>query len=197
LTNNSAPPGSSSWFQGNTTAFTSQSGDPDSYIAANFLNADVGGNISNWLITPALILDNSVIVTFYTRTTDAPIAADSLQVRLSTNGAGSNVGTTDTSVGDFTALLLTINPTLNPSGYPTAWTQFMVTLSGLASPTTGRLAFRYAVPDTSVNGEYIGIDSLSVTSTVIPEPSSGHLLLLGFTGILAACEIRRRGLAQR
>ena len=52
-----------------------------------------------------------LIMTFYTRTVDAPAFPDRLQVRMSTNGASSNVGTTATDVGDFTALLLDINPT--------------------------------------------------------------------------------------
>ena len=50
-------------------------------------------------------------MSFYTRTVDAPTFPDRLQVRMSTNGASSNVGTTATDVGDFTALLLDINPT--------------------------------------------------------------------------------------
>src|SRR2546428_3306592 len=48
---------------------------------------------------------------FYTRTVDMPSFPDRLQVRMSTNGASSNVGTTATDVGDFTTLLLDINPT--------------------------------------------------------------------------------------
>ena len=39
--------------------------------------------------------------------------ADRLELRLSTNGASTNVGTTTTSVGDFTTLLLTVNPLLD------------------------------------------------------------------------------------
>ena len=45
--NNSTPGGSTSWFQGNDGVFASQAGAADSYIAANYLNAGAGGNISN------------------------------------------------------------------------------------------------------------------------------------------------------
>src|SRR4029078_5949387 len=97
------------------------------------------------------------------RTVDAPAFPDRLQVRMSTNGASSNVGTTATDVGDFPALLLDINPTYTTAGYPTAWTQFTLVVSGVPSPTTGRLAFRYFVEDAGTSGsksDYIGIDTL-------------------------------------
>ena len=53
---------------------------------------------------------------------------------MSTNGTSQNVGTTATSVGDFTTLLLDINPTYTTTGYPNVWTNFVVTISGLAGP---------------------------------------------------------------
>ena len=178
-TNNSQPVGTTGWFQGNPGIFPSQSGAADSYIAADFLNADaLGGNISNWLITPARLLDFDKI-SFYTRS--AGTFPDRLEVRLSTNGASTNVGSTSSSVGDFTTLLLSVNPALIDSGYPTAWTQFTTTL-GPMSPTTGRLAFRYFVTDTTTNGDYIGIDTVSVES--VPEPVT--LVTLG-AGLAAAC----------
>jgi hypothetical protein len=181
-TNNSSPLGIEGWFQGNAGVFPSQAGAPDAYIAANFLNTEAGGNISNWLISPTLTLGNGDTIQFYTRTVDLPTFADRLELRLSTNGASTDVGATDTSVGDFTTLLLTINPALDPSGYPNAWTQFSVTLSGLGGAVSGRFAFRYDVPDTNTNGEYIGIDTVLVSA--IPEPSSLALgtLALGLLG---------------
>src|SRR5438477_2103425 len=89
---------------------------------------------------------------------------DRLQVRMRPNGANSNVGTTATDVGDFTTLLLDINPTYTTSGYPNVWTLFTVTVSGVPSPMLGRLAFRYFVENggpTGANSQYIGIDSFS------------------------------------
>ena len=74
--------------------------------------------------------------------------ADRLEVRMSTSGASTNVGATNTSVGDFTNLLLTVNPTLITTGagsYPNTWTQFTATVSGVTGTVTGRFAFRYFV----------------------------------------------------
>jgi PKD-like domain len=172
MTNNSSPAGSTGWFQGNTAAFTSQGGASNSYVASNLNAAAFGGNISNWLISPALTnLENGVVLTFYTRTETAAPAADRLEVRLSTNGPSSNVGATDASVGDFTTLLLAVNPTLAAGGYPSAWTLFTVTLSGLPpGPLTGRIAFRHFVSDTSTAGDTIGLDTLNIAPFTCPPP---------------------------
>jgi len=178
-TNNSSPLGLTNWFQGNTGIFTSHSGTADSYIAANFDNAAFGGDISNWLLTPTLSLNNGDSISFWTRTETGAPFPDSLELRLSTNGANSNVGATATSVGDFTTILLTINPGLMGS-YPDSWTHFTVMVSGLGGPTSGRYGFRYVVPDTSANGDYIGIDDVNVTQ--VPEPASMTLLISGLAG---------------
>jgi hypothetical protein len=185
--NNSAPLGTTDWFQGNTGVFTSQGGPPESYIAANFLNADSGGNISNWLLTPVVSINNGDWISFYTRS--AASFPDRLEVRLSISGASTDVGTTDTSVGDFDTLLFTINPGLDTAGYPDAWTQFTGTVSGLGAPTTGRYAFRYFVSDTSINGDYIGIDTLSIDS---PEPASILTLGSALAGLVLVRRLRFR-----
>jgi hypothetical protein len=181
MVNNSNPAGSTGWFQGDPSVFSAQSGAPDSYIAANFNNAGFGGNVSNWLITPEMTLFNGEVVSFYARTEPGgSIFNDGLELRLSTNGASTNVGATDSSVGDFTTLLLSINASQNGS-FPEDWTLFTATISGLSgSGTAARIALRYDVTDTSVNGDYIGVDHFSV-----PEPSSTALALIGvvFIGI--------------
>jgi subtilisin-like proprotein convertase family protein len=162
MQNNSNPMGTAGWFQGDTTVFTSQSGAPDSYIAANFNNTTDTGTISNWLLTPPVTLQNGAQFSFWTRTTTGTFP-DRLQVRMSTNGSSSNVGTTATSVGDFTTLLLDLNPTYTTTGYPNVWTNFTVTISGLGGPATGRLAFHYFVESggpEGVNSDYIGIDAV-------------------------------------
>ena len=165
FTNNSVPVGSTTWFQGNTAVFTSQAGAPDSYMAANFNAAAFGGNISLWALTPTLTnLQNGVTISFYTRTETAAPAPDRLELRLSLNGSSTDVGAGDTSVGDFTTLLLAVNPSLAGSGYPATWTQYSATLSGLPPGiSSGRFGLRYFVTDTATNGDYIGIDSLIVS----------------------------------
>jgi hypothetical protein len=172
LTNDSSPVGVTGWFQGNPAIFPSQSGAPNAYIAANFENAALGGNISNWLMTPLLALNNGDTVSFYTRSDG--IFADRLEVRFSMSGASSNIA-------DFTSLLLTVNPTLNPNGYPTVWTQFSIAVGGLGGPATGRYAFRYWVTDTNVNANYIGIDTVQVNT--VPEPTMLPILSLGLVAL--------------
>ena len=189
--NNSGPPGMTGWFQGQAGIFPAQAGAGDSYIAANYLNAAPGGNISLWLISPVLPLQNGLMIDFFSRTATNPaLAPDRLSLRLSTSGSSANVGTSDTSVGDFSQLLLTINPSLSTTGYPASWSSYSTTLSGLGSPTMGRFAFWYNVPDTSVNGDYIGIDSVRVSDTsTIPEPvtlwsTAGAMLALAGIRVL-------------
>lgn len=172
--NNSGPsPGSISWFQGGAgTNFPAHSGAVTSYIAANFNNVGGAGTISNWLLTPEIVLENGTELTFWSRGSNHDGQfPDRLEVRLSTAGASTNVGTAPTDVGDFTQVLLTINETLAPDGYPQVWTEYTVTVSGLGTPTSGRIAFRYFVPNSGPsgsNGDFIGIDTLSVT-----QPTTG------------------------
>jgi hypothetical protein len=182
LQNNSNPVGATGWLQGNPSTFSSQSGAANSYIAANFFNTGANGTISNWLLTPTLTFNNGDVLTFFTRTVDAPTAPDNLEVRFSSAGSSANVGTTETSVGDFTTLLIAINSGLTTTGYPSVWTQFTATITGLSAPTDGRVAFRYFVPNGGLlgsNSDYIGIDSV----TVVPEPSGVAGLLFGSIGI--------------
>lgn len=185
LTNNSSPTGTTNWFQGNTGVFASQGGVDDSYIAANFLNTELGGNISNWLLTPNLTVNNGDELTFYTRS--AGNFPDRLEVRFSSSGTSTDVGTSDLSVGDFTHLLLTINPTLANNSFPSDWTLETITFSGLGSPVSGRIGFRYFVTDTNSNGDYIGIDTLIVSSFdqgTVPEPGTLSCLGIGLIYLL-------------
>jgi len=195
-TNNSTPPTTTGWFQGNTGIFPAHAGAANSYIAANFLNAADGGTISNWLILPQMTLTNGDTLSFWARTESAAQFPDRLEVRFSANGASTNVGTTDASVGDFTTLMLVINGPLLLGGFPENWAHFVLTMSGLGSPTSGRFAFRYNVPDTSVNADYIGIDSVVVDSSVntVPVPEPGTLTLLGAALAGLATRGRRRPL---
>ena len=170
--NLSTPIGSNpNWVQGDPVnmPFSANSLPANSYIAVNYNSVAGAATISNWLISPMLNLNNGDVITFYTRGTGS-VYADNLQVRLSTSGSSTNVGASNISVGDFSNLLLEINPTLTAALYPVIWTQYTITISGLASPTTGRIAFRYYVPNggpTGLNSDLIGIDDFVYT----PVPS--------------------------
>ncbi len=160
--NNSSPIGTTNWFQGNPAVFPAHSGAPTSYIGANFNNAAGTGTISNWLLTPELDLAAIDTLTFFTRAPTASTFPDRLQVRYSTAGASTNVGTLATDVGDFTNLALDINPTLTVGGYPQVFTQFTLDNTDIVAGTTGRVAFRYFVTGggpTGANSDFIGIDT--------------------------------------
>ncbi len=169
LQNLSSPIGTvPNWVQ-SSGVFNAHSGGANSFIQGNYNNVAGANTISNWLLTPETDLVNGAKISFWTRTVDTPQFADRLEVRLSTSGASTNVGATSASVGDFTTVLLTVNPTLNVTDYPNVWTQYQVTVSGLAAPTTGRVAFRYFVTNGGPNGnnsDNIGIDDVVVTDAV-------------------------------
>jgi hypothetical protein len=191
--NSDAAAGAATYFQGNATVFPANNSSGGStatnaYIGVNF-QSTVGTTgsetISNWLVTPALTISNGTVFSFFTRTTTANPFPDRLQVRMSTIDS-TNVGTLATDVGDFSTLLLDINPNLQPgpANYPETYTQFNITVSGVPTPVTGRFAFRYFVTDAGPNGvnsNYIGIDDLAVTAPV-PEPTSLALVGLGLAG---------------
>ena len=180
------------YFQGNDAVFPANSGNPTEYLGVNF-NSTSGSVISNWMIMQEDTLDNGMVFSFFTRTVTGSTFPDRLEVRLSTNGASTDVGSAPTDLGDFTELLIEVNPNLEgpaPAGYPDTWTEFTATLSGLAGPTQGRLAFRYFVTDAGpagANSNYIGIDDVSLVA--VPEPTS----MIFLTGMgLCSLVVRRK-----
>jgi len=174
MTNASVAVGSTNWFQGNPVSaggpFDAYNGATNAYIGANYNNTGSTGTISNWLMTPNRTFRNGDVITFYTRKVSPDTYADRLEVRLSTNGASTNVGT-GAAVGDYTTLLLSVNPSLVLGVYPTSWTLYTITISGLPAPTSGRMAFRYFVTGAGFSGtssDYIGIDQVNYTPYVCP-----------------------------
>lgn len=164
--NLSSPVGTTSWFQGNV--FNALAGGPTDYFAVNFNSTSgIGTNntISNWLITPTVNIVNGAVVQFVTRTTENPTFADRLQLYYSTAGNGNNVGTTagtaTNTAGTFTNILVDLNPSQLSMGYPGFWIVMTATLTGITTPTVGRLAFRYYLTSagaSGINGNYVGID---------------------------------------
>ena len=184
MQNLSVPVGSTGWFQGNPTVFSSQAGLPEAYIGANYNNTGSvePGVISNWLLTPEITLQDGSMWSFWSRTVDAPAFADRLHLKMSTNGGSTNVA-------DFTTILVTINPNLTTQGYPNVWTQYSGIISGVGGPTQGRLAFHYDVPNagfSGANSDYIGIDTFDYNP--VPEPGTIAVVALG----LGALMLRRR-----
>lgn len=202
------------WDKPNTSLITStgrfpaQAGTNTSYLYSNFNALTGSGTISTWAILPTQTFAVGDTFSFWTRQASSDLSggtplADRLQVRLSL--AGSALGFSvepnpdtpsdprpgPTEVGNFTTLLLDINPTEtvtpNVGSYPTTWTQFTVTMT---TAGTGRLAFRYFLSSDAGSlgdkSEYFGIDSLAYTTTPIPEPSTYALIVLGGGLLLGA-----------
>lgn len=193
--NNSIPLGPEIWHNGINLAIPAYNGAADSYAEASFSSTDsVGtGNISNWLISPTINLNNGDLISFFTTSFNNSIYPDRLELRLNRLNT-TNVGNTDTTTGDFTELLLSINPSLladtaqYPQGY---WGQFTAAISTLAGSTPCRLAFRYNVINgggAGANSSTIGVDALSVDMpvgisnspasldlSVYPNPSSDRI----------------------
>lgn len=198
--NRSSPLGTTNWFQGTPISamgpFDAHQGAPNAYIAANFNNTTGStGVISNWLLTPVLSFGSNASFQFWTRKPAGTDYPDRLEVRLSRNGASTELGTGATQVGDFQEVLLSINPTLTFGVYPTTWTQY--TITDLPRSGSGRIAFRYFVTNagpTGSNSDYIGIDTVSysagppafqVGGSVTGLAGSGFQVLLNGSTLLA------------
>ena len=163
-----------SWHQGDPSQFSAYEGGSNSFIGAGYQSSSASTpvTLSNWAITPSRTFNNGDIITFYTRRIDVnPVFPDRIEVRLSEDGNNLNVGFAPEDVGSFNTLLLSINPALSSSGYPSSWTQYTISLSGLSGPTNGRIGFRYYVTDGGPGGSnsnYIGIDSYTYYTAQAP-----------------------------
>ena len=159
----------SGWFDGIPAPFPMGVGATGGYIAANYV--DTGGSIADWLMTPVLSLSDSMTVQFVLRLLGDGYL-DTVDLLVSSSGSS-------TALADFTQLASFSSST------DTGWTNQSVSISGVGSGASGRLAFRYFVANTAIDGNYAGIDSLAV----IPEPASLALVSLALAGVVAT---RRR-----
>lgn len=175
FSNESVPPGPvEGWFQGSTDTFTSQRGAPEAYIASNYLAAEPGGILNNWLITPAFSTARNVLVSFWLRA--EPFDGTSDQVRF-----GFSDGSDD--LLDFALDTVVTAPT-------DGWTRYTISLGAQGEGSTARFGFQHVgVADLS---NYVGLDSLTITE--VPEPSTAMILGLGLAGF-AAARRRRQGQA--
>jgi hypothetical protein len=170
IVNTSASPGTT-WFQGNSGIFSAAAGPANAYAAANFLGTTAAsGPVSNWLITPQLVLDATSQVSFQVRA-----AGDNLLDRLEVL-----VSTTGTAPGNFSPV------GSYESATDSGWVSRSFSLN-LTATTPSYVAFRYVVSDVAVAGNYLGLDSVQITA--VPEPTTSVLLGLGLAGLLLA---RRR-----
>jgi hypothetical protein len=174
--NSSSPRGGNVWQEGGEIVpwfpAYSNAGNRAGFIGADYTSTSAAaGEISNWALSPVVTMQNGDTITFYTRAVqyddgagDSTDYSNRLQVRASINGSSFSTGTGDGS-GDFTKLLLDINPTYQqsslltpvPNAYPAYWTRFQALVYGLDKPTQGRFAFRYFVQGGGNNGLGSGV----------------------------------------
>lgn len=151
---------------GNAADFPAWDGPLSGYVGVPWQVADSGGHISYWLLSPELeFAAGRECVSLFTRASQL-VYPERAQIRLSTAGDSIEVGSGPADAGDFTTLLTEINPSMleEPAscvvgpqfGYPREWCE--VRVCGLPTSGTGRIAFRYFVPDTNVNAYYVGVD---------------------------------------
>ncbi|MBA2249770.1 MAG: choice-of-anchor J domain-containing protein [Chitinophagaceae bacterium] len=189
--NNSQPVGATGWRQGRYEPSASKfpvpyigfqayssSTTPNDFVSCDGSCVNDIGEISAWLISPALLMKNGDKITFYTRALDDAAfifyTKDRVQVLANFTNGSSDVGQIATTTGSFTKVLLDINPAYAEnaiSGYPEVWTKYTITISGLAAPVSNaRFAFRYFGTDAGASSNatntssVVGIDQLVFTS---------------------------------
>ncbi len=113
----------------------------DEYAYSYSQYTDTGYSISSWLITPVFSVKNGDKISFYTRGTKN-WATDRMQV-LMDGTTSPDVGTALNSVGDFKTILFDINSGQTAGGYPSDWTRYEYTFSGISGSVDTRIAFRY------------------------------------------------------
>jgi len=184
--NTSDPKGGGVWQDGGSippffNAY-SNNGSNAGFIGTDYTSTSAAaGTISNWLVSPSIIMQNRDTIIFYTRSyqlfdgvSDTTDFGNSLQLRMNPLNDRADVGQ-GIGFGSFTDGLLVINPGLifsstntpNPNAYPTQWTRFEAVIFGLNGPVKARFAFRYFVTQggSNGNGTGVGIDSVAYKST--------------------------------
>lgn len=182
--NRSSPLGPDTWASGALTYATSKGTVTTTYLfppAAStnsgqdciFVSPTSGGAgsaVSNWMFTPSTFMKNGDKFSFFVRTVANPATrADRLQVRINAKDDNTVIDYTATAVGDYTTMLLDINPTYALSGvtaFPAVWTKYTVTLSGLVGLAKHRIAFRYVLPEIVNSGRGVGVDEVQFTSAL-------------------------------
>ncbi len=129
----------------------------------------VDGNISAWAISPARVFQNGDKISFYTLSNGSNDGyGDRLQLRLNLFNASDSIEHESTAVGGFTRPLVDINPIYKitgPGDYPTTWTKYEATITGLNKPDSGRFALRYFVEiHGGANGDELAVDKVEFKS---------------------------------
>lgn len=157
-------PGSpGSWLQGTSSNQVAHSAPYYSFIENRGDYYPIGF-ASEWLLTNVVKIRNGDKISFWT-IDDSPSRSDNMELRMSTSDSSINVGDGSTIFGDFATLLLKVHN--DTARYPTEWTKFEATISGLPEEETGRFALRFT--SGSVGG-YVGLDDFLISSNEACSP---------------------------
>jgi len=171
LNNASTPVGSvPSWYQGDQQIFQALTGAPESYAAANWMNAGMGGTLSNWLITPEFSTAEGAIVSFWLRADAFPGTSDQIAFGFS-NGSSA-----------LASFVMASPVTVGTNG----WQRYEAMIG--KSQGSARFALQYT--GSSDLSNYVGIDNLIVSQ--VPEPTTMMILAAGVMG-LTMSRRRKRG----
>ncbi|MBN2572360.1 MAG: choice-of-anchor J domain-containing protein, partial [Ignavibacteriales bacterium] len=152
-------PGTTFWFQGNSSVFSAYDGPPTGYVAANYNSVTGANDIDDWLVLPKVAggVCAGDTLYFYSRSPLGSGYPDSIRVMYSAND----------SVPEGAWVELGRFKTITDGTWE---------LRGFAAPTTslnGRFAIRYCVANggpSGSNSNYIGIDAISIVrSQVLPQ----------------------------
>jgi len=172
--NASVPAGTGSWtgpsltssmsvFSGNGYAYSFQT------AAQGSSSYSVLSTVSNWIVSKPIWLHNGDKIVFYSNCVSLDQTPVSLELRMNVQNDGTNVGG-GKNFGDFRNILTVVNPLLtynSPDSYPTTWTKFEATVSGLSEAKKGRIGFRFYIPDNyqfNLPTTMIAIDKVSYIS---------------------------------
>jgi len=129
---------------------------PTEFAYSYCSNYNTNSSVSSWFISPTLLAKNGDKISFYTRGDTVGPNINRMQVRLAKT-TDAYISNDLNSVGKFTTLLFDINPNQVNSGYPTSWTKYEYTFSGLSKPTDVRIGFRHYFLNVST-ARGVGID---------------------------------------
>lgn len=178
ITNQSNPVGTATWFRGNTASFSSYNGPADGYIAVNYQSGAGVSDLSNWLMTPTVTVQNGDQVSFYTRVPGSQWP-DRMELRMSTSGNSSVNPVGATGLGSYTILCTSVNQNLTVGGYPTTWTKITYVVAGLSGQVACKFALRYNVTDggTGNNSDYVGVDAFQIKRPVLNDLSLDSVIV--------------------
>jgi len=159
VNNSPGGPGTNTNWQVRNDSYAFPANSGTTYAWSNYNSSTGANDISKYLISPLVTFNNGDTISFFTRTITNPAQYPD-RLRLVYNTTGS------TLPADFTNVLVTVNPTISPTGYPATWTQYTGTISGLTGTFTGRYAFHYNPTGggpAGANSDYIGVDEVVFT----------------------------------